>query len=123
MKEHIDRISKHVDRIKEIIWNDRDLMDWDTSDLSEAEIHKMSEIWKAASSIENYNLAAEYDRFKKINNYIRLAYFLIIWLVVWFIILVTADYIQVKIDNQNVSQIENRKTDLEKILLATVKFE
>lgn len=118
MKEHIDRISKHIDRIKEIVWNDRDLLDWDTSGMSEDEIHKMSEVWKAASSIENYNIMNEYSRFKRINNYIRLAYFLIMWLVIWFIILVTADYIQVKIDNQNVSQVESKKAELEKKVLS-----
>lgn len=119
MKEHIDRISKHVDRIKEIVWNDRDMLDWDTSSMTEDEIHKMSEVWKAASAIENYNIISEYSRFKKINTYIRFVYFLIIWLVIWFVILVSADYIQVKIENKSVSEIKTNKENLEKKLLST----
>lgn len=117
MREHIERISKHVDRIKEIVWNDKDMLDWDTSNMSEEEIHKMSEVWKAANSIENYNIMAEYSRFKQINKYIRLWYFAIIWFIIWFIVLISADYIQVKIENKSVSEIQKNKETLEKSLL------
>lgn len=114
MREQIEAISKQVEKIKEIAFSNKEHLEFAHKDLTEWEIDKIREAQKTTADIIGYNIMGEYKKLKKINNYIRLWYLLTIVIIVVFLVMITWDYINVKIKNEDVKNIEKQKIAFEK---------
>lgn len=114
MKEQIEAIAKQVEKIKEIAFTNKEHLEFAHEDLTPWEIEKIRESQKITADIVSFNIIAEYKKLKRRNMYIRLGYLFTLILIVWFSWLITTDYISVKIQNEDVKNIQKKKETLEK---------
>ena len=114
MREQIEAIWKQFEKIKEIAFTNKDHLEFEHKDLTEWEIEKIREAQRTTSDITSYNIIDEFKKIKKLNNYIRIWYLFSILLIIWFSVIITRDYINIKIENEKVKIIKKQKEDLEK---------
>lgn len=113
MREQIEAITKQVEKIKEIAFTNRENLEYEQKDLTEGEIDKIRESQKIAEDITAYNIVNEYEKNKRMNTYIRFSYTAIMIVVLISLWVMTSDYIKVKIQNEDVKNIEKQKNAFE----------
>lgn len=118
MREQLDALSKQIEKLKEVAFTNKEHLDFSDGSLTEWEIDKIREAQKLTNDITNFNLEKEYQKVKKLTKYIRFTYIGIFIMILWWIGMITHDYINVKIENKNVSTIQEEKESASKKVLS-----